>query len=69
VVAFSGTKVINNGKELAISVFSVDGKLIKSLSTTTSEIDIRNVTGYRGVCLIRCESAGKVITSSFIRTN
>jgi xylan 1,4-beta-xylosidase len=69
VVAFSGTRVINNGKELALSIFSVDGKLIKSISTTSSEIDIKNVTGYTGVCLIRCESAGKVITSSFIRTN
>jgi xylan 1,4-beta-xylosidase len=69
VAAFSGTKVINNGKELSLSIFSVDGKLIKSLSTTSSEIDITNMTDYRGVCLIRCESEGKVITSSFIRTN
>jgi xylan 1,4-beta-xylosidase len=69
VIAFSGTKVLNNGKELLLSVFSVDGKLIKSLSTTNSEIDICSITGYRGVCLIRCESEGKVISSSFIRTN
>ncbi len=69
VIAFSDTKVINNGKELLLSIFSVDGKLIKTLSTTSSEIDIRNVTSYRGVCFIRCESEGNVITSSFIRTN
>lgn len=69
VVAFSGSKVINNGKELTLSIFSVDGKLIKSFSTTRSEVDIRNLTDYRGVCLIRCESEGRVVTSSFNRTN
>jgi xylan 1,4-beta-xylosidase len=68
-VAFTGTKVINNGKELALSIFSVDGKLIKSFSTTSSEIDIRNITDYRGVCLIRCVSEGNVISSSYIRMN
>ncbi|HEX2959496.1 MAG TPA: hypothetical protein VHO70_21860 [Chitinispirillaceae bacterium] len=65
-VALAGTKVINNGKEITLSVFSPDGKLVKSLSTSRSEIDIRTITRNRGIYLIRCVSEGKVVSSSLV---
>lgn len=66
VVSFSGTKVINNGKELSLSVYSLDGKMIKSFTTARNEIDIRNITGNRGIYFIRCVSEGNAVSSSIV---
>jgi hypothetical protein len=63
----SGTTVATGGKRLVLSFFSIDGKLIKTCSIKNASVDLRNVTGYRGVCLVRIESESNVLTSKFIR--
>ena len=63
----SGTTVINNGKELQFSVYGMDGKRVKSFSSSSSSIDLRKIPGLRGVCIVRIESEGKLLTSKFMR--
>ena len=66
-VHFSGTKLINNRSQISLSFFSVDGKRLKTVVTDKSAIELRNIAGIRGVCLVRIESEGKLLTSKFVR--
>ena len=66
-VHFSGTKLINNRSQISLSFFGVDGKRLKTVVTDKSAIELRNIAGIRGVCLVRIESEGKLLTSKFVR--
>jgi hypothetical protein len=66
VLRISGATPANDGKPIVLSIFSMDGKLIKTCSMKNVPVDLRNVTGCRGVCLVQIESESNVQTSKFI---
>jgi xylan 1,4-beta-xylosidase len=63
VLAITGTTLINGGNEMTVSMFSMDGKLIKTFSTKETSVDLRKTAGCRGVGIVRVRSGGKVLTS------
>ncbi|MBN1760608.1 MAG: hypothetical protein JW863_19930 [Chitinispirillaceae bacterium] len=63
----SGSKIFNNGREIKCSIFSMGGKKIKTFSTGSPSLDLRKIPGVKGVCLVRIESEGKLLTSKFMR--
>jgi xylan 1,4-beta-xylosidase len=69
-LSFSGGMVVASplsGRDgLFLSIFSMDGKLIKSYSTMERSIDVRKVTGSRGLCLVRAQAGGKRMLTKFV---
>jgi hypothetical protein len=63
----SGAIVTTGGRRLDLSFFSMDGKLITTCSMKNGSIDLRNVTGYRGVSIVRIVYEGNVLTSKIVR--
>ena len=55
-VSFSGSKIINRGKELKLSLFSLDGKRIRVIKTASTLLDLRKIAGKKGICMVRIES-------------
>jgi xylan 1,4-beta-xylosidase len=52
---------------LSVSLFDLDGKLIKTCRTKQPSVDVRTLTAKRGIYLVRARSGGERIATKFIR--
>ncbi len=57
--------IINSVEDIKGSIFSVSGKLIKTISNTNNNIDISDLN--KGVYIINIQSKGKIYTQKFIK--
>jgi hypothetical protein len=58
----------NTSSGLSVSIFDLEGKLIKTFRTAQRSVNMNTLTGKRGVYLVRAQTEGARITTKFIRT-
>lgn len=56
-----------SSKGLSVSIFDLDGKLMKTCRTTQQSVDMRTLTGKRGIYLVRAWSGEARITTKYVR--
>jgi len=66
-ISVSNSSISNSGKDFSVTIYSMNGKVVKTFTSTSSSIDLRNLGGNRGVYLVKIRAGSQLITTTSVQ--